>query len=267
MARIVGVHGIGNHDYVDRNGGAEAAAKTISRDWTDWLQGDSEVAVGYYSHLLHRGTPQGDVALLTPGEQELFVAFVDQLQPSPQAAQGQITARARQAGEWLTERYGEAARRLAAIFVREVHTYLHHADDSFRTAAREAVAAAIRDHRPEVVIAHSLGSVVAYEALWADPGLSVPTLITLGSPLGMNGVIFQRLRPAPEAGRGARPPGVKRWVNLADVGDLVAVPADLCSRFDGVEQSPPVRIARFDFHRVRAYLGCPDVRDLVSGDF
>ncbi|MCL7382440.1 lysophospholipase [Streptomyces sp. 35G-GA-8] len=38
-----------------------------------------------------------------------------------------------------------------------------------RTAAREEVTARIARYRPRVVIAHSLGSVVAFEALHAHP--------------------------------------------------------------------------------------------------
>jgi hypothetical protein len=43
-----------------------------------------------------------------------------------------------------------------------------------------------------IVIGHSLGSIVAYEALCAHPEWKVDTLITLGSPLGIRNLISTR---------------------------------------------------------------------------
>src|SRR6516225_8981118 len=43
---------------------------------------------------------------------------------------------------------------------------------------------------------HSLGSVVAYEAT-QELEHPLPLLITLGSPLGLNTIVYQRLRPQP----------------------------------------------------------------------
>jgi pimeloyl-ACP methyl ester carboxylesterase len=110
-------------------------------------------------------------------------------------------------------------------------TYLN--DPAQRAQARHIVAEAIAGRRPDVVIAHSLGGLVAYEALWERPDLSVDLLVTLGAPLGLDAV-FDRLEPAPVDGRGRRPPGVRRWVNLAGTDDPLAVPRDLTERFDGV---------------------------------
>ena len=82
------------------------------------------------------------------------------------------------------------------------------------------------------MVGHSLGSVVAYEALCAHPEWPVRALVTLGSPLGIRNLIFDRLLPAPAAGargevRGAWPGGVRSWVNVADAGDVVALVKDL----------------------------------------
>ena len=70
---------------------------------------------------------------------------------------------------------------LAVALASEAHRYLHIPE--CREAARTIVAQAIQDHRPSIVIAHSLGSVVAYEVLH-HTGLKVDSLVTLGSPLG-----------------------------------------------------------------------------------
>jgi hypothetical protein len=272
VGRIVGVHGIGNYSYYREHGSVEKAAQAISDDWTEWLSiacvgQPMPVTVGYYAHVLHRGTPQAvdDVRLLQPDEQELFIALVSHLHGRLQTAQGRATIPIRQAAEWLTEHYGPAARRLVTMFIREVAAYLSAPDNSRRVHARDAVIDTIRQARADVLIAHSLGSVVAYEALWSNPDVEVDLLITLGSPLGMNQVIFDRLLPEPVDGRGGRPPGVRRWVNLADVGDLVAVPRDLSDRFAGVEQGSPVSIATLDFHRAKNYLTCHAIAELLNG--
>jgi hypothetical protein len=63
------------------------------------------------------------------------------------------------------------------------------------------------------------------------------------------------LDPAPTGGRGARPPGLAHWVNIADPGDLVAVPRRLGDRFD-VDGHHEEHIAAVDFHTLDHYLGC-----------
>jgi hypothetical protein len=79
----------------------------------------------------------------------------------------------------------------------------------------------------QVVVAHSLGSVVAYEALCAHPEWAVQGLVTLGSPLGIRNIILDRLIPAAgqEAGRrqGRWPGSVRTWTNVADRMDFVAL--------------------------------------------
>jgi hypothetical protein len=87
----------------------------------------------------------------------------------------------------------------------------------------------------EVVVAHSLGSVVAYEALCAHPEWSVRGLITLGSPLGIRNIIFDRLQPAPQrqagAWRATWPRQLTSWTNIADRADFVALVKRLRPKF------------------------------------
>ena len=72
----------------------------------------------------------------------------------------------------------------------------------------------------------------------ANPGWPVRMLVTLGSPLGIPNLIFDRLQPAPppaadaRAGPRGRWPGPGRaWVNVADQGDVVALVKDLRGAF------------------------------------
>ncbi|MEU1103311.1 hypothetical protein ABZ408_20400 [Streptomyces tibetensis] len=113
--------------------------------------------------------------------------------------------------------------------LKQVRRYL--GEPALRAAARARVHALVGPDTVAVV-AHSLGSVVAYEALCALPGHAVRELITLGSPLGIRNLIFDRLDPAPVAARGAWPGSdLLGWTNIADAGDVVALAKDLRPRF------------------------------------
>jgi len=267
MIRAVGIHGIGNYGYFRDLGSAAAASTAMSSAWSEWLTAGlagittAKLHVAYYAHCLHRGTPQGadDVAILGPAAQDLLIAWVRELQPVRQIAQGPRTAQARQAADWVTRHFGLLTRLFVLTFCREVETYLSSSASARRLAAREIAAEAIDQYHPDVVIAHSLGSVVAYETLWAYPALPSVTLVTIGSPLAMP-TLLNRLMPRPVNSLGQRPPPVTRWVNVADVGDLVAVPrGGLRQRFDNVEDATDVVIGSWDFHSAEGYLRCPDV--------
>ncbi|MFC5749921.1 hypothetical protein [Actinomadura rugatobispora] len=285
MTVIIGVHGILNYRYYRSTRDLTAAGEAISLDWTSWLRAGltsaglredampSGVQVAYYAHHLHRGAAQGpeDPGLLDDLEQDLLIEWVEQMQPARRAAQGPRLARARAAADWLTIRYGALASRFAMMFVRELGSYLNERTGHRRLTARGAVTTAIRERggsgEPVIVVAHSLGSVVVYEALWACPELRVDLLVTLGSPLGMPNVVFDRLQPAPSQGWGERPPGVRRWINLADAGDLVALPRrGLGGRFRGIDwEAPAITIADWDFHTAKSYLRSPVVAAHLNG--
>lgn len=71
---------------------------------------------------------------------------------------------------------------------------------------------------PAVVVAHSLGTVVALEAL-RDHRAAIPLFVTLGSPLSMRTVVRPRLLPQPPR----TPERVERWLNFWDKDDIIAV--------------------------------------------
>jgi hypothetical protein len=101
-----------------------------------------------------------------------------------------------------------------------------------------------------------LGSVVAYEALCAHPEWNVQTLVTLGSPLGIPNLIFDKLTPPPENGKGAWP-NIKQWFNIADSGDIVALQKSLAPYFgDGDDRKIVDRLVYngWESHSVERYL-------------
>ncbi|MFE3174698.1 hypothetical protein ACFXPA_03800 [Amycolatopsis sp. NPDC059090] len=122
---------------------------------------------------------------------------------------------------------GEAvAGKLLRAAIVQVSRYL--TDDDLRAEVQARVAALIGPDT-KVLVGHSLGSVVAFEAAHRL-GRPLPLLVTLGSPLGLRNIVYERVRPQPPV----VPPLVRRWVNVADRDDLVAVDLDLQRRFPGI---------------------------------
>lgn len=82
-------------------------------------------------------------------------------------------------------------------------------------------------NEPVLLIAHSLGSAIAYDTLWElthEEGIQgkVDLFLTLGSPLGMN-FVQRRLQGHDQRNSKRYPHSIKRWANLSAVGDLAAL--------------------------------------------
>lgn len=125
-------------------------------------------------------------------------------------------------------------------------------EDDLRAAVQARVAALLDDDT-QLIIGHSLGSVVAWEACWAL-GQPLPALITLGSPLGLDTVVYPRLRPQPPTW----PELVNRWVNVAHPNDVVAVDPDLGRLFpapNGLTIECHTPRSAHEHHAAASYLG------------
>lgn len=125
----------------------------------------------------------------------------------------------RRAGHWTS----------AAVMagdLRQVTRYLRHGEpDAHGVTLDRRIRARVTDLLgPEVVavLGHSLGSVVAYEALH-EHRQPIPLLVTFGSPLGMRTVVLPSLRPRPPT----TPPGLVRWINIWDKDDVMVARPDL----------------------------------------
>ncbi|MEU4623885.1 hypothetical protein AB0G04_28415 [Actinoplanes sp. NPDC023801] len=265
-ASVLGVHGIWN---LESSLTPEQAAGKRETAWHAALSAGYEkaapgaaapgVTAVYYAQLLATNS-QGDDGLdhLTEREQRWAWAWMTRLGVPAEVHQGYGTWPLRQGLDWLARRPGLPGRavlaRIMGAFLREVFVYLTR--PAVRERVRQTVVSALEEHRPRVVVAHSLGSVVTYEALHRRPDLEVPLLVTLGSPLALPEIVFDALDPEPRDGRGIRPPGVGRWVNIADPGDVIAVPTELGGRFDVDEHhTTPIGVA--DFHTMAGYLRSP----------
>lgn len=95
--------------------------------------------------------------------------------------------------------------------------------------------AALEGRHPVLLIAHSMGSVIAYDTLWelsqSDRDLArVDLLLTMGSPLGQR-YIQKRINGSSSRGAGRFPANIRHWKNVAAVGDLTAIDPRLRNDF------------------------------------
>ncbi|AMV44290.1 hypothetical protein [Paraburkholderia caribensis] len=245
MAKIVGVHGVGKQFKGESSVRAEwlpAIEDGLARASRQVSLGN-DFACAFYGYLFR---PSGKAAIDPPldaadvkadWERELLelwwreAARIDPALPGPGARTKfwtpSIVQRALNA---LSESrfFAGVAERALIYDLKQVHRYLSEPD--VRRQACASIASVVGTDTT-VVVAHSLGSVVAYEALCAHPEWSVKVFVTIGAPLGVSNLIFERLEPPPAAGVGAWPGNIERWINIADEGDVVALVKQLSTRF------------------------------------
>jgi len=128
----------------------------------------------------------------------------------------------------MTPFFGKKAQKVVIWYLKQVRRYL--AEPSIRNTVQQSLVQCIRPDT-KVIVAHSLGTIAAYEALHEHPDWPVDTFISLGSPLGIP-ALLSRLLPPVQPGRSHWPRCIKRWVNIADSADVVALRKDLRPLYD-----------------------------------
>jgi V8-like Glu-specific endopeptidase len=127
-----------------------------------------------------------------------------------------LVGRLRRPLGWLANRSGLDETLIAAVF-RDVAAYLDR--PAVRALVLDTVLGCLPDAGRVVLVSHSLGTVVAMDLLTRLPaGIQVDTLVTAGSPLGMDAVYKRLLAGGPQ-----RPQRVGRWVNAWCAADAVAI--------------------------------------------
>ncbi|MER7519440.1 alpha/beta hydrolase [Streptomyces sp. NPDC126499] len=120
----------------------------------------------------------------------------------------------RSVGGWLSAR-------ATVGMLGQVARYLNRGETDGTTTLDQRIRARVADcldpDGPNIVVAHSLGTVVALETLH-EQAADVPLFVTLGSPLGIRTAVQPRVRPHPLGTPGT----VRRWLNFWDRDDLVA---------------------------------------------
>ncbi|MFI1279371.1 hypothetical protein ACH4U5_01130 [Streptomyces sp. NPDC020858] len=234
-----------------REAGHSAAARDLVSD------DSGRHAFVHYADLFGRGQAQGGDAPDAAGGvgveaeilSDLLVAWVDGLAAEHSDerdrkildhARAEAEPRAQEQGSLAVVRralnvattllalkpWGAAARwitpKMMVSHLGQVARYLARAEPdvqgiSLDRRIRARVAEAIGDG-PAVVVAHSLGSVVALETLH-QLGTPVPLFVTLGSPIATRTVVWPRLVPQPPS----VPESVGEWLNFWDRDDIIAV--------------------------------------------
>ncbi|MFE6500131.1 hypothetical protein ACFU7Y_20375 [Kitasatospora sp. NPDC057542] len=235
---MVFVHGIAKQYLGPRtmHGGIAAAAADGVRLAGGPSLAAEDVAVAFYGHVFRPSNGKGetwhDPDALTEDEQALLAALwqsaANEEPDRVPAANGRAGLKARTP---LTVQHALHAvcqsRFLAGVgeqfmlgVLRQVTRYLN--DPALRGRVQAEIAAAVTPDT-RVLVGHSLGSVVAYEALCAHPEWNVRTLVTLGSPLGIPHLVRERLLPAPVDGLITWPGSAESWTNICDRYDVVAL--------------------------------------------
>lgn len=146
----------------------------------------------------------------------------------------------------LTYRLADFFPRLISVFadeaarstIQETHRYFTNMGGSAEIAhakVMDAVRPGLESGESVLLIGHSLGSVIAYNALWLmthEHGVrrEIDAFLTLGSPLGMH-FVKSRLLGSHHMGATRFPGCIREWINVSAVGDITALDASLRDDF------------------------------------
>ena len=125
------------------------------------------------------------------------------------------------------------------LHLRDLRRYVLNGNaigDHTREMLKMPLRAAKEAARPILLIAHSMGTVIAYDALWEmshdrRDDVEVSLLLTTGSPLGQ-AYLQRRILGHDRTGKARYPTNIRRWINLAAVGDMTAIDPVLKNDFN-----------------------------------
>lgn len=283
---IVYVHGIGRHAPPDQ----------LKLEWDLALFGKDLGArsrMAYWADLLHPFTGPGDQAVRRKGSRDeasidvdalLRDARVDEEDSDAQAfamsllrGLGVEEAGTRGVGKKVLPLPGflrkPISRAFLETFVADSAAYFFR--DGMRAKIRKRLADQLRFPKDQAVtiVAHSQGSIVAYEVLSAleTESLALDALVTIGSPLGI-----REVQDFLDPDSLDIPAVVERWHNFADpldpvaldkglAGDFTAIPpASTTIQNDVIVNSGTRRLSGFNPHSAVGYLAHPNVRRVVA---
>jgi hypothetical protein len=280
MAQIVCVHGIAQQLQ-----GAELLAQEWRAALRDGMRSaganpgemppDSAISVAFYGDLF-RGRTKASGAGSTPFElvdieagleADLLMTWADAARAEEDSTSPAKSGRAPRTIQKTAIAllrvpfFLPLADRCLVGALKQVRWYL--TEPETRIAVRERLSSMVTPET-RIVIAHSLGSVVAYEVLFRMALPTAPAFVTLGSPLGLPNLVFDRLDPAPVNGKGHWPGSTTRWTNIAAGNDIVAGVKHLAPLFAGSVEDVAVN-NEAKAHDVRPYLTAAETGAVVLG--
>lgn len=152
-------------------------------------------------------------------------------------------------------------------------------DKCAKDAIRERLVKVLTKHRRKniLLIAHSMGSVVAFDVLSGlVPDVQISTLVTMGSPLGFP-VIKKKIlaeQSINDETNAVTPENIKHnWFNFSDINDKIAVIYELCDEY----KENSCKVGPVDFmvnntyeykgvkshHKSYGYLRSPEVAETI----
>jgi len=171
-------------------------------------------------------------------------AVIEQQQPNPKdirEASGwkrRLTVWLYRLGDLMPFLIPHLASEKMEVHIRDLRRYLKNDNgiaDHTREMLKVALRAACEAQRPILLIAHSMGSIIAYDALWEmarnkNDHATIDRLLTMGSPLGQN-FLQRRILGRDRDGLERYPNNIRRWTNLSAVGELTAIDRVLANDF------------------------------------
>nr|WP_237534628.1 serine protease [Streptomyces sp. SID3343] len=203
---------------------------------------------------------------LSPSGRALYGTLLDEAahragmpteEPSELEGLGDVVGVMREPLGWLAAHTGVDRAVVAAAF-KDVAAYLD--EDATRDAVLDRVLETMPGSGAVVVVAHSLGTVVAMDLLTRiAPAASVAGLVTVGSPLGMD-TVYSRLRFG-----GPRLPTIAGpWVNAWCPTDAIAIGCPLADDWSGLAAEVSVANPRDRSHDIGEYLSHPEVAGAIG---
>jgi lecithin:cholesterol acyltransferase len=276
---IIGIHGLNNkpEPEVLRNWWTTAMAEGISRN-CEGKRPDVDFALAYWADVIYPApVPIADV-----GEPYVAAGGSGPLPRAGMSVKAIAGTRIKEGvGKVLEKVFGarvaeDVVRDAVETRMPDLHRYNHHraARDAIRKRLKEALRTAHARGGQIMLIAHSMGSIVAYDVLRAAgrtlPGLRISHFVTLGSPLGLSKVreIVSAPLRVPEC--------VARWSNFADPRDYAArwdtrLSNDYRANRAGVTVSDYLVINGYvspsgkpNPHKIYGYLRTPEVSELIA---
>jgi hypothetical protein len=117
----------------------------------------------------------------------------------------------------------------ASATVNELRRYFENSRNiayHVREQLKKAIRPMLDKNESVLVIGHSMGSIIAYDAFWelshVEHRKDRLDFLSIGSPLGMN-FVQHRLLGKNEQGKRKYPSIIGRWINIAAVGDITAL--------------------------------------------
>ncbi|MBW4795335.1 hypothetical protein [Pseudomonas tolaasii] len=237
----------------------------------DWTNGKTKNAVGM--GVESTGIDVGDA-----DELKFLSAVMEEFASDHGIEEAQIEAAIEIAGNYVVPMDNFIARRLVGLvrvlekispakgslllrIIRQGYTYL---SSPGAAKAVDSIVRPLLQRSPQVLITHSLGTVIAFKLLREMEAngteVHIPLLITMGSPLGLDA--FKAKLGAPRR----KPAFVKQWINFYDPSDFVALgkPLNKDNFASNIDNDGTVNNKTLNAHGIVGYLPHKGVIDTLK---